>query len=312
MKIDRLLSIVVMLLNRERVSARELADRFEVNVRTIYRDVDSINLAGIPVVSYSGNNGGFGILDSYKINKQYLSDRDIESILSALNGINTTLQDVSIDTTIEKIKNLGKKGNYSEELIAGESVSIDILPWGVSDRLKEMLKTIRKACTQRLIISFDYISSNNILSSRFVEPMTLVLKGSSWYLFGFCRERSDYRIFKLTRIKNILLTKEQFVKRDASYRDYFDKFDLIGFNDMVELKLKFDIKSYNLVVEYFDEDSIIGKDSMFIIVKVKYPKDHWIVSWLLGLGDQVEVLEPEFIRKQIFQKANNILKKYQI
>lgn len=131
-----MLTITIMLLNRERISAKELADKFEISVRTVYRDIEAINLAGIPIISYSGNNGGFGIMENYKIDRQLLTLNDMTAILSALKGVNTTLEDRELDSAIEKIKSLLPRDRAFEMDQRSEQIIFDILPWGPGSRQK--------------------------------------------------------------------------------------------------------------------------------------------------------------------------------
>jgi len=289
MKLDRLLSIIVILLNRDRVSAKELAERFEVTVRTIYRDIDAINLSGIPIISYSGNNGGFGILENFKLDKHYLSMEEMTSILSALKGINKTLEDKTIDTTIEKIRSLVPESAKSDNYLSlNETIAIDILPWGATENIKEKLKIIKKAANERKTLTIKYFSSSEETSERIIEPMTLVLKGVSWYLFAFCKTKNDFRVFKLARIKSIKVNNQLFERKNRDYKEYFNNNYELEKN-FTKLKLKFDIDSENLIYEYFDESSIISKNEKFIILEINYPLDKWIISWLLSFGDSVEI-----------------------
>ena len=140
MRIDRMLAITVMMLNRDRISARELAERFEVSIRTIYRDIEAINLAGIPVISYPGNNGGFGIMDNYKIDRQVLSLKDMLSILSALKAISSSLEFSELDNAIEKINSLVPRGKTGQKNLFAEQFVVDILPWGFRKRQKTLVQ----------------------------------------------------------------------------------------------------------------------------------------------------------------------------
>lgn len=307
-RIDRMLAITVMLLNRDRISAKGLSDKFEVNIRTIYRDIESLNLAGIPVVSYQGNNGGFGIVDNYKMDKQLLSLKDISAILTALKGINTTLGDTGIDIAIEKIENLvpdNKKDQINQIAV------IDMLPWGVSDSIKSKIKQLHEACSKNRIVNFKYTSPQSIVTERIVEPMTLVLKGAAWYLFAFCITRSDYRIFKITRMKNIEVTGTPFSRRAVSYKKYFEG-EKVHENATVELTLKFNKQSTAFVEEYFDLSCITYLNDGQLLVNIKVPDNNWITSWLLGLGDCVEVISPVKYRTLLQEKAKNILNIYSL
>lgn len=306
MRIDRMLAIIIFLLNRDRITAKELAEEFEVNIRTIYRDIEALQIAGIPIVSYQGNSGGYGILENYKIDKQYLSLKDISSIITALKSINKTLDDNNITVAIEKIKNLVP---YNDKKTIEETLAVDMLPWGVADKLKVRLRSLNGACRSQKLVRFTYRNSSGDERIRTVEPMTLVLKGTAWYLFGYCTYRKDYRIFKLARMKYVEYTEKSFVRRNASYTTYFDQSP--PETAMVTLKLKFNTDSQYYVEEYFEEADIVLDQDRNFIVTVAFPDTHWLISWLLSFGDMVEILEPAHYREQLLAQAHKIIKKYQ-
>ncbi|MBN2041154.1 MAG: YafY family transcriptional regulator [Spirochaetes bacterium] len=254
MRIDRMLAITIMLLNRERISARELADRFEVSVRTIYRDIEAINIAGIPVVAHSGINGGFSIMENYKIDRQLLTLNDMMSIITALNSVNLVFDDAGVDSTIEKIRNLVPREKESEINLRSEQIVIDLLPWGYPGRYKKLLKEIQQAVEGNSLINLLYTNSGGETVSRIVEPMTLVLKGYVWYVFAFCRLRNDYRIFRLSRITGIVTLQETFVRKSGSFRD-IPKWENDN-TEPVNLVLKFSPEMKARVYDYFDDENI--------------------------------------------------------
>jgi predicted DNA-binding transcriptional regulator YafY len=308
MRIDRMLAIIVMLLNRDRITARELADKFEVSVRTVYRDIEAINLAGIPVISFSGNDGGFGIMENYRLDRQLLTLNDMFSILSALKGINTGLKTAELESAIEKISSLVPKEKSGEMNLRFQQLVIDINPWRCSDKLKNILRKVQDAINGNNIMKIKYSNIKGESLQRIIEPMTLILNGYTWYLFAFCRKRSDYRMFKLTRIKTINKLQQNFIRRDASYKDYMKQDN--ESSSIVHLVLKFSSKIRARVEEYFSEDQIkILKDGD-IIVNVSYPEDEWVYSIILSYGEYVEVLKPPHIRKIIGEKAKKILGQY--
>jgi predicted DNA-binding transcriptional regulator YafY len=159
MRIDRLLSITVMLLNRDRIPARELAKKFEVSVRTIYRDIDAINLAGIPIISYPGNNGGFGIMENYRIDRQVLSMPDILAVLTALKGINAALDNRELDNAISKISSIVPREKNACIRNHGEQLVIDILPWGYGKKEKQKLQVINSAVSNFHFLTFEYTNA---------------------------------------------------------------------------------------------------------------------------------------------------------
>jgi len=309
MRIDRMLAITIMLLNRNKVTAKELAQKFEVSLRTIYRDIEAINLAGIPIISLQGNTGGFSIVESYKLNHQLFTPDNISAILSSLKGINNTLQDIQLDSAIEKITALIPKEKREYLNLHLEQFVVDILPWGYNERLKDKIKEIQPAITSQQLIHFEYCNSKGENSVRVVEPMTIVFKGYTWYLFGFCQLKSDYRIFRLSRIKKLKVLTDNFDRKDKSYRDFANI--RLHNSKEVELILKFSSNISFKVRDYFDDDQIETLKNGDLIVRITFPEDDWIYNFILSYGEGVEVLGPPHIRKKITEKAQKILSNYQ-
>ena len=303
-----MLGIVVLLLNKDRISARQLAERFEVSVRTIYRDIEAINCAGIPVVAYSGINGGFGIMENYKLDRHVLTLHEMVSIVTALKGVNATFDNGEFNSVIEKIVNLVPHDKTSHFLEKHEEFVIDILPWGVKAKLKDDLKIIQQSIAERKVLRFVYRNSKGKIKVRDVEPMTLVFKGYAWYLYAFCRLKKDFRIFKLTRMGEIKIFNELFVKRLETYSNFMKRSaDKTSFVDLV---LKFSPEAKIKVEESFDESSITLLDDGYLEVRISLPEDEWLYSMILGFGEYVEVLQPGYIRKKIIERAEKIFSVY--
>jgi predicted DNA-binding transcriptional regulator YafY len=307
MRIDRIIAIIVIFLNRERVSAKELSAKFQVSARTIYRDIDIINLAGIPVVSFQGSSGGFGILPNYKIDRQVLTLKDMLVILSALKGVNQTLENKELEFAIDKINSLVPKENKKNADFTDHFV-FDIMPWGFNEDEKTKLKLLQRAVAENKLISFEYKNNKNDADKRLVEPMTLVFKGFSWYLFSFCRNRNDYRFFKLRKMKNVEVHDETFIKKEKKYSEFTDAFRRN--NNFVEVALKFAESAKGRIEEYFPEENIYKVEGGYIFLKVFFPDDEWLYSYLLGFGEELEVLEPEHVRNAVISKTEKLMKIY--
>ena len=307
MRIDRMLAITVTLLNRDRISARELADRFEVSIRTIYRDVDAISMAGIPITSYAGKQGGFKIIDSFKLDRQLLTMKDMLTMLSALKGINATLENEELDSAIDKITCLipDDKTSLLEDHL--QHISIDILPWGTQKKQQKFLKQIHNSITENYIIEFRYENTKGEIRERRVEPMTLIFKGYAWYLFSFCLYRKAYRLFRLSRMKDVNILEEKFVRKAKTHKEYFKESDRS--EKLTNIILKCSNKIKQKVIEYFGEDNVEIKEKN-LIVNFSAPEDEWIYSIILSFGEYVEVLEPENIRNIIKEKAEKIISIY--
>lgn len=308
MKIDRLLSMTIMLINRPMVTARELSERFEISIRTVYRDIESISAAGIPVVSWQGKKGGFCLMDNYKVDRQLLTLNDMTSILMALKGISTTFDNGNISETIEKIESLvpdDKKAHINRYF---EHIIIDLSPWDSNGKHKDLLYLIQKAINLQKLIFFSYRNLKGENISREVEPMTLILKSNYWYLYGFCRNRNDFRIFRLSRIANCQLLNLNFTPKDHPFieNDFFSNDN----RKPVDLVLKFSPSAKSKVYEFYSECSISEDQNGFLTVKVSYPEDEWVYSNILSYGEECEVLEPFHIRQLIIDRLKKAARNY--
>lgn len=303
-----MLAITVTLLNKQKVTAQELAEKFEVSIRTIYRDIDAINQAGIPIVSHQGNNGGFEIMDNYKIDRQVLTLKDISSILFALKGINSTLEDKDIDSVYNKINSIVSQNESKKISTKMDQIVIDFLPWGYGVKHKSRIKEIHQAIINTRRIEFAYQNSKGEKTKRSVEPMNLLFKGSSWYLFGYCLLKNDARLFRLSRIKDLVTLDLDFERKEISYQSHYQDKESIKTIDLV---LKFSPHVRAIVEEYIDDEQITIDKNGYLTVKVTYPENDWIYSNILSYGEHVEVLKPERIKKIILKKAKKIIEKYQ-
>lgn len=308
MKINRLLSITLMLINRPMVTARELSEKFETSIRTIYRDIETIAAAGIPVVSWQGKKGGFCLMENYRIDRQMLTLNDMTSILTALKGIKTTLNDNNIADTIEKIESLVP--DDKRELVNKhfEHIIIDLSPWENTTSHKEKLGLIQQALTEQKLLKFYYRNLKGETTSRVVEPISLVLKTNCWYLYGFCRNRSDFRIFRLSRIFDCEILDSSFSARNKPFneQDYFK-------NDKrtpVNLVLRFTSAAKSIVEEYYSAFPITTDQKGRITVKVSFPEDEWVYSLILSHGEDCEVLSPEHIRNLIKERLQKASEQY--
>lgn len=310
MKIDRLLSTIVILLNKDNVTAKELANRFEVSVRTIYRDIEAINLAGIPIVSNQGRDGGFRILDNYKINHQLLTLDDMTSIVVALKNIGNFSENKNIDLTIDKISNIVPKDRKEEFNYYFNELIICDLPWGYrgNPKDKEKYKVIYEAISNERIAEIEYRDPYGNITERRIEPMSLVLKGLNWYVFAYCRLRNNYRFFRLSRTHKIKILEENFSRREMSYEEFKKQNTYI--NNMVDLVLRFSSEVQQRVDEFFYEENITIDENGYTVVSISFPEDEWVYSMILSYGEYVEVLEPHYIKDIVKKKAKKIYEKY--
>lgn len=310
MRIDRLLSIIVMLLNNDRVTAASLAEKYEVSTRTIYRDIDAINLAGIPVISFQGNTGGFGIMENYRIDRQVLTLKDMVSIISALKGINQALEDKELDSAINKITSLIPRDKTEHLELSSGHIIFDILPWGHRKSKKDMLQKIHRCIINNKLIEIEYLNTMGIRNVRTIEPMTLLFKGYSWYLFAFCNLKNDYRLFRISRIKSLSISDKTFIRRKKTYHSFMD-YDNLQNHELQKIKLKFNKNLRVNIEDYFDDSEIQYMDNGDLIINMNTPlKSDWIYNWILSYGDGVEIMEPKNMRKIFREKILKIIDIY--
>ena len=302
MKINRLLEIATILLNRKMVTAKELAERFNVSTRTIYRDVEALSSSGVPVYMSKGNGGGISLLEDYTLNKTFLSDSESEGLLLALKTMSVTRY-----PEIEAI--LGKIGALFKHNQIGDWLDINFAGWSSHPNEQNKLDKIRDAIINKTVISFDYINADGNKSNRLAEPEKLIFSTHTWYLTAYCLKRNAHRVFRLSRIKNVSLTDMHFIKKEMTPEEYES---LQGYSTpFTELKLRFSDKVLNRLYDDFDERLIKQSADDSLDVTVAMPEDEWVYGYILSFGHYVEVLEPEHIREIVQYRMKEALRKYE-
>lgn len=304
MKIDRLLSMTILLLNRRKMTAKDLADYFEVSVRTIYRDTETLNRSGIPIVSFQGYGGGFCIPDHYKLSRQILTFSDMVSIVTTLKGVNRALNNKEIASAVEKITALIP--NEKEELFQSRKNSflVDIQPWGNTRQNQDLLDTIHQGVNQSREILFSYFKPGKPGEQRQIQPHTLVFKGWAWYVLGFCKSKEAFRIFKLSRMVNTNLTDLYFVRKKVKPEEYFQREYHRG--PTLTFTLKFSLSLRARIEEFFGSDSITQQDKTHFLITLTLPATDWIHTHILGFGPDVEVISPQELRTAIANKIKKM------
>ena len=299
MKIDRLLGIIISLLNQETLTAKQLAEKFEVSVRTIQRDMESISLAGIPIVSHTGSSGGYSILSGYKLENQFIKREDYRIIIMALKSLNTGYESRHLENIIDKYLTLA--GGYSQ------NVFLDYSIFREDNRVQDNNKLIEHAINDRIQINFDYRDVKGTLSHRNIQPLALRFQWYGWYLFGLDLNKGDYRTFKIARIRNLVTT-------DIKFHCDADIEELLQINDKAYIKLCENIKvwchkdSIGVIEEYFPEEKrAAAEDGNYIMDLHVPPNERLWQALLLSMGDKVKIIEPEYYRRKLMEIATNFL-----
>lgn len=298
MQESRLFRIVYYLLDKGKSTAPELAEKFEVSVRTIYRDIDIISSMGIPIYAMQGKGGGITLLDNFILEKSLLSTREKEQILMALQGLIATEQN-NADELLTKLGSLFQSKNTNW-------IEVDFSNWVKNNPGPDTFNLIKSAIFSRNVISFQYFGSNRESAKRRVEPLRLVFKSKDWYLYGFCLMRSDYRFFKLTRIKDIAIQSDVYTREFPST---YSVGKLMNIENTIAVKLKFDKRmAFRVYDEFADEVTEDKQGNLY--VETNLPDNDTLYSYLFSFADYVEVLEPEIIREQVKVKLAAMQKKY--
>ena len=297
MQTNRLFEIIYVLLSKETVTAKELSERFGVSSRTIYRDIDTLSLAGIPVYTERGKGGGISLLPNFVISKSLLNEQEQNEVLSALQGL-AAVKTNETDSVLQKLSAVFNKNSPPW-------LEVDFSDWNNSQ--SGIFYDFKTAIIERRIVQFDYYNTFGEKKHRRVEPLQLWFKSRSWYIKAYCLSKQSVRVFKLSRVRNQSLTGEQFTKRNLLETSIDDSLPQDKRQD-VKLKLKIAPEMTYRVLD----DSLEGekqKDGSHI-VSVTWPEDDWVYGYILSFGEYIEVLEPEYMREIILKKSEKISEKY--
>lgn len=308
MKIDRLISIIMILLKKERIGAQELADMFEVSLRTIYRDIDAINMAGIPIRSISGVGGGFEIMQNYKIEKNVFSTADLSAILMGLTSLSDIVRDNELINALAKVKSFIPADRAKDIELRANQIRIDLSAWIGNRNIQLHLEMIKTALQESRLLSFEYIAHHGNKTTRTVEPYQLVLKNSHWYFQGYCYKRNDFRLFRLSRISNLQIEKETFMPRDFPKisLDYEEIFETVP----IRIKLRIHKSVMDRVLDYCSYEYFSPVDDEYCIVDFPFIENDYNYDILLGFGSKCECLEPLRIRTEMKRKIYDLAAVY--
>ena len=298
MKLNRLFEIVYILMNKEQVTAKHLADRFEVSTRTIYRDIDVLSQCGIPVYASKGKGGGIKLIEGYKIDKAMLTGDEQSEILSALQGLNAA----GVNDGSEALSKLSSFFNADST----DWIEIDFSSFSANSNWRNNFENIKNAIINRRSLIIQYASLKGEMSEREIQPIKLIFKSVSWYLYAYCKSKGDYRMFKLNRIMSLDVTDETFPAHNVKY---IPKDVSINIFHDEKLKLKVDKEYAFRIYDDFPSDDITEADDCFIVDTPIYEKE-WTLSYILSFGDGMECLEPVSLRTEITEIIKRSMKKY--
>lgn len=308
MKLERLLGLLCILASTDKITIQELADRFEVSRRTIFRDLDTLNRAGIPIVSYPGFGGGVAVVEGYKVERNVLSTSDTEKIFTALNGLKSIEGDTAIINLIAKLV-----PEKAEAVFSQSEYVIDLSSWFGDSIVHEKRSALHRAICERRCVLLEYISKDN-RSIRMVEPHKLVFKQSYWYIYAYCRKQGAFRLFKINRIVSCEILEEYFQLRPIGAIEFENSYGAELFSpknqaDLFEVVLEYDASDEfyltNKIDAAFFHRPIEGQTTCGQI-RFQVSNLEWAADLVLGLQDKVRVVASPALQKEIKRRLDKI------
>jgi predicted DNA-binding transcriptional regulator YafY len=308
MKYEIMLGILFDLLAKKSVTASYLAEKYEVSKRSIYRYINCIEMAGIPIYTNRGNGGGFAIVDTYKLPSSFMTITELEQTISTLSAICDGVPNKTLESAVNKLKATIKNEYAGFDVKAGNLI-IDGGPWGDTVGYKSKLITLQKCIDGNLQLSIKYHDRNGDVSERVIDPYIIVFKQGLWYIFAYCHLRGDFRLFKTGRIEYAQILNTSFVRQDIS------KIDLpLDFwhntTSVEEISLEIDKSCLSDIEEWLGIENVKEENGKFIS-SVKLPYDDGLVSKLISFGGGVKVLSPDNLKEKLMLKAKEIVSIYE-
>lgn len=302
MKSNRMFGILCILLEKEKITAKELADYFEVSVRTIHRDLLDLSSAGFPVTSQQGIGGGVSLLPDFRYSKTALNKEDMNVILAGIQGFASIDDSAKIKTLLAKLR-----FNQNDKMLLENDIIIDFTSWNHNSRIIEKIKSIRIAIANYQLLEMEYYGGSGCYH-REIEPYKLIFKQENWYLFGYCKYKEDFRIFKVSRMADLHISDETFTEREdytiPPLQSDFANESGISITVRMDKSLEF------LAVDFFGLENMTRVDNdIFVIFQTE--RTEWVISTFAGFGNKAEIIAPDSVRdemKSFLQQAQKMYK----
>ena len=299
MKYQVMLGIMMKLLSGRRVTARELADRYEISVRSVYRYVDELNVCGVPVDVSRGRYGGITVADTFRLPAGYFSREEYSAAINALDAMLSTVDDENLRSAREKLRSSLKHGR--DELSVCGNIIVDGGTWGDAHVFTEKMRVCEEAVNQNKSLFIDYIARDGEHSKRVIDPHVLIFKQNVWYVYAYCHTKCDWRTFKIGRIKQASFTGSTFEKREIS-RDEIPLDFRYSEENLIPVTLEIMRANLPDAEEWLGINNIEPRGDRFI-AETTLPDDDALVGKILSYGGAVRVLSPETLRERVKQAA---------
>ncbi len=308
MKYEIMLKILFELMSKKCVKASYLAEKYEVSVRSIHRYINCLEMAGVPIYTLRGNNGGFAIVDTYKFSSTFMTEKEFEQTINTLSAITESVPNKDLTSVINKLKSV-VRNEFSGHNISSGNLIIDAGPWGDAVGYKAKLNVLQQCIENNTQLLIKYHDRNGEISDRTIEPHVIVFKQGLWYVYAFCHLRNDFRFFKTGRIEQATILNEKFVRRNILPSDLPLNFWQNGQIETQDVILEIDKKCLSDVEEWLGIENIIVKNNKFV-AEVKLPYDNGLISKIMSYGNGIKVLAPEKLYNEVKKCALDIVNEY--
>lgn len=295
MKNDRLFQLVYLLLEKGSMSAPALAKELEVSVRTVYRDVDTLSMAGVPIYTTIGKNGGISLMEGYRFDKTLLNDYEQNQLLFAVQSLKAA--DQQVDSLLSKLGGAFQKPSQ-------DWITVDFSRWGLKKVDSIRFETIKNAILAKQVLQIAYCGSSGKMTNRNIHPLRLIYKDKHWYLQSYCLRSEGFRLFKVSRIVEITPIDQHFAQ------NYEGEIPPLEMEDMpcseTNIKLKISPRLAFQVYDEFDRENITVLPDGSMLVEACFPIDSWVIGYIFSFGTNVEILHPPNLRHQLWEYAEEI------
>ncbi|MBQ7373978.1 MAG: YafY family transcriptional regulator [Clostridia bacterium] len=307
MKYEIMIKILFLLLSKGKVSAKYIAQRFDVSTRTVMRYLDAMSLANVPVIADPGRNGGFYIADSYKLPASFMTEKEFNAVIATLKGYNESVQSKAIESAIDKLSSIKKPAENLVDVKTGNLI-IDGSSWHGNDNARNVASIISNAIDDCKKTVIGYVDGNGKETVRKIEPHVIILKQGVWYVYAFCNMRNAFRMFKLSRMTFADVKDETFEKRrvDLSALTTGRWFENLE-SELVRLQIEKSAKSE--IEEWLGVNSVFSSSGQ-LIAEVSLPVNNWLISKILSFGSKVKVLAPASLKDGVLRSAKEVFNLY--
>lgn len=307
MQIDQLFEFVYILIDKKQVTAKEMAERFGVSTRTVYRWIEALSVSGIPVYSLKGRGGGIAISEKFSMDNTVLSEEERLAIVSSVKALENLSGKSGTSMTPER-----KAADKLSRLVASDTnwLEVDFAPWSPEDsEVRNLFSILRDSILKKRQISFDYFTGDGRSEKRIVHPWKLVFRGQAWYLLGWCTLRKSERFFKLTRMRNLVMTsknanvtRNQGIEESAQTSEYSAP--------LIQIKAKITKEKISYLMDSFICSEIKPQKNGYVNVTFMAPDTPWLCEILLSFGAQIKIVSPVKIKNTIAEMAEKITELY--